>query len=342
MKDASALDPRRVLCVAPNWVGDSLFFLPAVDALKRRFPAAGFGLLAKAGIAALHKDSGRFERVHALAPGLSRVGRLAVPWALRREGYDLALVFPDSFSAALAARLCGAPLRVGRRGQGRDLLLSRAWTLPPRDRQRHVVDEYLDLALACGAQANAADRQPRLTPPALGVEERQRLFREQGLGPGLLVGLCPTSAYGPAKEWPAAHWASLARHLRQRRFGVAFFCAPAELERVAPLAREAGGVPVLAPGLPGLAACLAACELVVANDSGPLHLAAAVGTRALGLYGPVSPRWSAPLSPRAEALSLDLDCSPCHGRTCPLGHHRCLEDLGVERVLEAFEQVMRR
>jgi heptosyltransferase-2 len=327
----AALDPERVLCVAPHWVGDSLFFLPAVDALRRRFPRAGFGLLAKAGIAALHKDSGRFDRIHALAPGAGRLERFRAHLGLRGQGYGLAVVFPDSFSSALAAALSGAPVRVGRRGEGRSFLLSGGFRLPARDRQRHVVDEYLDLAA----------RVPRLQPPALGVEERQRLFREQGLGVGLLVGLCPTSAYGPAKEWPAEHWVSLAKQLIQRRFSVALFCAPNELERLAPLAREAGA-PLLAPGLPGLAACLAACELVVANDSGPLHLAAAVGARALGLYGPVSPRWSAPLSPRAEALSLDLDCSPCHAKVCPLGHHRCLRDLTPERVLAAFDQVMKR
>ena len=335
------LDPGRVLCVAPHWVGDSLFFLPAVDALRRRFPRAGFGLLAKAGIAALHKDSGRFDRLHALAPGAGRLERFRAHWALRAEGYGLAVVFPDSFSSALAAVLSGAPVRVGRRGEGRGALLSWGYALPQRDRSRHVVDEYLDLALACGAEADPGSRVPRLTPPAAGLEERQRLFREQGLGAGLLVGLCPTSAYGPAKEWPAEHWAGLARRLKERRFSVALFCAPNELERLAPLAREAGA-PLLAPSLPGLAACLAACEMVVANDSGPLHLAAAVGARALGLYGPVSPRWSAPLSPRAEALSLELGCSPCHAKVCPLGHHRCLVDLSVERVLEAFDRGMKR
>jgi heptosyltransferase-2 len=341
-RQGQGLRPGRVLCVAPNWVGDSLFFLPAVDALKRRFPDAGFGLLAKAGIAALHKDSGRFDRVHALTPGAGRLERFRQHWALRRDGYDLAVVFPDSFSSALAAFLSGARVRVGRRGEGRALLLSGGFALPPRDRQRHVVDEYLDLALACGAAADPAGRAPRLAPPAAGVEERQRLIAEKRLGLGPLVGLCPTSAYGPAKEWPAAHWAALARALTARRYSAAIFCAPNELERLAPLAREAGDVPLLAPGLPGLAACLQACEVVVANDSGPLHLAAAVGARAVGLYGPVSPRWSAPLSARAESIYLGLECSPCHAKVCPLGHHRCLEDLGVERVLETLDQVLKR
>ena len=335
-------DPQRILCVAPHWVGDSLFFLPAVDALKRRYPAASVDLLAKSGIAGLLKDSGRFGRVHALPPGAGRLQRFAAHWALRREAYDLAIIFPDSFSSALAAWLSGARRRVGRRGEGRSLLLSPGGSLAPRQRLRHVVDEYLDLALACGASVSPEGRQPRLSVPQAGVEERQRLFRENKLDGGLLVGLCPSAAYGPAKQWPARHWADLARRLSSQRYNVAFFCAPAELDAVAPLAREAGGLPVLTPSLPGLAACLAACEMVVANDSGPLHLAAAVGSRCLGLYGPVSPRWSAPLSARAEALTLGLDCSPCHARVCPLGHHDCLEKLEVDMVLGALQGLMKR
>lgn len=332
--------PERILCVAPHWVGDSLFFLPAVDALRRRFPSAALDLLAKPGIAALHRDSGRFGAVHALPPAAGRLERFRAHWGLRAQGYGLALVFPDSFSAALAAALSGARERVGRAGEGRSWLLT--LRLPPRRRDRHVVDEYLDLARACGAEAGPGERRPQLSPSPAGVEERQRLFREHGLGQGLLVGLCPTSAYGPAKQWPAAHWAALARRLAALRYQPAFLCAPAELEAVAPLAREAGGLPLLAPSLPGLAACLAACEAVVANDSGPLHLAAAVGARALGLYGPVDPRWSGPLGPRAEALYRGLDCSPCHARACPLGHHDCLQGLAVEAVLEAFQALLKR
>lgn len=342
MSPAPDLRPQRVLCIAPNWVGDSLFFLPAVDALRRRFPQASFGLLAKAQVAALLKDSGRFARIHALPAGAGRWRRFWALWRLREQGYDLAVVFPDSFSTALAAWLSGASIRVGRRGEGRAFLLSWGFRLSPRTRQKHVVDEYLELALACGADLDEGARQPRLQPPSAGVEEQQRLFRENGLGQGLLVGLCPTAAFGPSKEWPAKHWAQLASQLRQRRFSVVFFCAPNELDRIGPLARDAGGFPVLAPSLPGLAACLAACELVVANDSGPLHLAAAVGARCLGLYGPVDPKWSAPLSPRAEALTLNLVCSPCYARVCPLGHHHCLETLGVDQVLEAFQQVLKR
>jgi heptosyltransferase-2 len=334
--------PQRILCVAPHWVGDSLFFLPAVDALKRLYPDAQIDALAKVGIASLLKDSGRFGTVHSLPPGATRLQRFAAHWGLRRQRYDLAVVFPDSFSSALAAWLSGAKRRVGRSGEGRDWLLSWGGVLPPRQRQQHVVDEYLELAERCGANAGPAERQPKLALPAVGVEERQRLFRESKFESGLRVGLCPTSAYGPAKMWPAEHWIALARQLSALRYQVAFFCAPGELEAVGPMARAAGGLPVLAPSLPGLAACLAACEAVIANDSGPLHLAAAVGTRALGLYGPVDPKWSAPRSPRAEALYHGLECSPCHARVCPLGHHNCLKGMEVAEVLTAFQGLLKR
>jgi heptosyltransferase-2 len=338
---APDLRASKVLCVAPHWVGDSLFFLPAVDALRRRFPEASFGLLAKAGIAGLLKGSGRFQQVHVLPTGAGRWERFLAHWRLRDEGYELAVVFPDSFSSAFAAFLSGAGLRVGRSGEGRSLLLSPGFRLPRRTRRTHVVDEYLALVEACGASAFSTERIPTLSPAAEGIEEQQRLFRERGLGKGLLIALCPTSAYGPAKRWPGEHWSALALELKRRRFNVVFLCAPSEWEGVEELAR-ASGSPVLAPSLAGLAACLQACEAVVANDSGPLHLAAAVGARCLGLYGPVDPQWSGPRTSRGEALYLGLACSPCYARVCPLGHHDCLRTLSVERVLGELTQVLKR
>lgn len=338
----SQLHPERILVIAPNWVGDSLFFLPAVDALRRRYPQARFDLLARPGIASLLKEGGRFQQVHSVPGNAGRLARFWAHWRLREQRYDLAVVFPDSFSTAFAAFLTGATIRAGRQGEGRSFFLSWGFRLAPRKREKHVVDEYLELAELCGAKAQS-DRKPVLSVSTAGVEERQRLFRENQMEKGLLVGLCPTSAYGPAKQWPAQHWVNLARELKARRFQVAFFCAPNEIDAVAPIAREVGpGVPVLTPSLPGLAACLAACEAVVANDSGPLHLAAAVGARCLGLYGPVDPKWSAPISPRGDWLYLGLECSPCHARVCPLGHHKCLVDMEPARVLDALTGLLKR
>lgn len=338
MSPRPPLEASRVLCIAPHWVGDSLFFLPAVDALRRRFSGAAFGLLAKPGIVALLKDSGRFDRVHPLPSGAGRWARFHAHWALRKEKYDLAVVFPDSFSSAFAAALSGARVRAGRSCEGRGLLLSSGLRLPRRRRDRHVVDEYLELAEACGAAAVGEERDPAFTPSEAGAREFRESLKARPAGDGPLVGLCPTSAYGPAKQWPPERWSALARALKSRGFAPIFFCAPDEKKKVESIAAAAGGLAVLAPTLAGLAAGLKACETVVANDSGPLHLAAAVGARCLGLYGPVDPAWSGPRSPRARSLYLDLDCSPCHARVCPLKHQDCLRRISVERVLAALEE----
>ncbi|MGH7442686.1 MAG: lipopolysaccharide heptosyltransferase II [bacterium] len=333
--------PSRVLCVAPNWLGDGLFCLPAVDALRRRFPAASFDLLARAGLAGLLGVSGRFQGTHVLDPEDGRGGRLRAQWGMRHEGYGLAVVFPDSFSAGLGAWLTGARERVGRSGEGRSPFLTRRLPKRPARGRVHVVDEYLALAEACGASAVGLERVPTFHAPERGLEERQRIFRELGLGAGLLVGLCPTAAYGPAKQWPLEFWDALALELRERRFSVVLFCAKSERGPLEALAR-ARGLPLLSPSLPGLAACLAACEVVVANDSGSLHLAASLGVRSLGLYGSTNPRWTGPLGPRTEALSLELACSPCYAKVCPLGHLNCLRTLSVERVLESFSEILKR
>jgi heptosyltransferase-2 len=206
-----------------------------------------------------------------------------------------------------------------------------------------VVEEYMDLARRCGAEPEAADMQARLPLTEEGAQEQGRLFHEQGLQSGpQLVALCPTSAFGPSKRWGGENYAALARRLKELRFQPLLFGAPSEAAELAAISAAAGGLPVLLPGLAGLAACLAASGVVVANDSGPLHVAAAVGARVLGLYGPVDPKWSAPLGPRAKVLYSSEPCSPCFERVCPLGHHNCMKHLGVEEALASVQELLKK
>lgn len=336
----TALNPRSILVVAPNWVGDSIFMLPALSALRRRFPGASISLLAKPSIAALHRASPLIDAFEVLE-GSGRMGRFASQLRLRKKRFDMALVFPPSFSSALGAFLGGAKIRVGRKGQGRGLFLNRR--LPVADRMRHVSDEYMDLARAAGAQPQNEDKSVRLPLTQEGAEEQSRLFREQGLQSGpQLVALCPTSAFGPSKCWPSSKFSALALELKKQRFQPYLLGAPSELAALKPMAEAAGGLPILLPGLPGLAACLAASGVVVANDSGPLHVAAAVGARCVGLYGPVDPKWSSPLSHRAQLLYTAESCSPCFQPVCPLGHHACMENISADSVFSAVQELLKR
>jgi heptosyltransferase-2 len=337
------MTPPSILVSAPNWVGDSIFMLPAVAALRRHFGAAArLTLLAKPGICALHGASPLFDEWVSLE-GDSQLARLASQLRLRGRRFDFCVVFGTSFSSALGAFLSGARVRVGRPGQGRDFLLNLKSPLPAADRQRHVSEEYLDLARLAGAQTEPQDKLVKLSLTQGGAEEQGRLFREHGLKAGpLLVALCPTSAYGPSKMWPAEKFAELARLLKGQRFQPYLLCAPNESAQVLGISREAGGVPVLAPSLPGLAAALSASSVVVANDSGPLHIAAAVGVRCLGLYGPVDPKWSAPLSQRSSILYTAEPCSPCFAKDCPLKHHDCMRHIEPSQALQAVTELLKR
>jgi heptosyltransferase-2 len=336
----SEMNPASLLVLAPNWVGDSIFMLPAVSALKRRYPGSDLCLLAKPGILALHRASPCFSSFEALDSG-GRMGRFASQWRLRKKRFDMALVFPPSFSSGLGALLSGAKLRIGRSGEGRGLFLNRR--LPRADRSRHVAEEYLDLARAAGAEPEDDDKFPRLELTEQGAGERERLFREHALQGGPpLAALCPTSAFGPSKCWEGEKFAELARRLKTRGLQPYFLGAPHEASLLAPLAEAAGRAPLLLPGLPGLAACLSASAVVVANDSGPLHVAAAVGARCLGIYGPVDPKWSSPLSRQSRVLYSAEPCSPCHQPRCPLGHHDCMRKISVESALVAVLELLKR
>jgi heptosyltransferase-2 len=333
-----ALNPESVLVIAPNWVGDSIFMLPAVSALRRHFVTAKIGLLARPSILALHRGSRAFDAFEALDIS-SRSARFASHWRLRPRHYDVALLFPPSFSSALGAFLSGAKLRLGRSGEGRGIFINRL--LPKARRDRHVSEEYLDLARLAGAEPDEGDRMPRLALTSEGIEEQKRLFAGQGLPEGAaLVALCPTSAFGPSKCWGGEKFAALARLLRLRGLQPCLFGAPSELAQLEPIAEAAGGLPILLPGLAGLAACLAVSGAVVANDSGPLHIAAALGARCVGIYGPVDPKWSAPLSERCRVLYSSESCSPCFKPVCPLGHHNCMAHISPEAVLGALEELL--
>jgi heptosyltransferase-2 len=332
--------PSAVLVIAPNWVGDSVFMLPAVSALRRSRPGASFTLLAKPGILSLHSASPLFDSFESLGPP-GRLRRFAAHWRLRPRHFDAALVFPPSFSSAFAAFLSGASRRVGRGGEGRGIFLN--LRLPRADRKKHVSEEYLDLARALGAEPQNEDKSPRLVLTQAGAEEQGRLFREQGLqaGPQLVL-LCPTSAFGPSKCWGEERFAALASRLKSLRYQPCLVGAPSELPQLRRISDQAGGLPTLLPSLAGLAACLASAGVVVANDSGPLHIAAAVGARCLGLYGPVSPAWSSPLSHRSTVLYSAEPCSPCYQKVCPLGHHACMVNLSVDSAVSAVVELLKR
>jgi heptosyltransferase-2 len=322
---------RRVLLRAPNWLGDTVMAVPTLRALRQALPEGELWVLGPWAPALLEAEPG-LHRVLGVPAGWR--ARWAAARALRSAPPDLAVLLPNSFAAALEALLAGARWRLGYAGDGRTALLTHA--VPPPATRVHQVAEYLGLLEVLGVTAPAAP--PRLhVAPARDQEARALLQRVGIEKAGGAVAVQLGAALGPSKLWPAARLAALAAALEADGTPVVFLGGPTAgplLEAVA----CARGAPVRTlvgrdhPAL--LPALLARFAVLVAPDSGPAHVAAAVGVPVVALFGPTDPRLTAPLGPGHAALWHRPPCAPCFLPRCPIDH-RCLAGLEVEEVLAA-------
>jgi heptosyltransferase-2 len=318
---------ERVLVRFPNWLGDTVMALPTLRALRAVLPGAELWCLGPWVGTILETEPGIARRL--VPPG--RVGaRLVQARRLRQARFDVALILPNSFETALAGWLSGARWRVGY-GEGRDALLTHA--LPPQTDRVHQVTGYLRLLAAFGVDAPP-------TPPTLGIDtarrvEARRLLAEVGMPLGEpRVGLQLGAALGPAKLWAPSRIAALAARLGARGIHPVLLGDP-RARGLADAVQAAAAEPVRSlvgrdrPAL--LAALIAELDALVGADSGPAHVAAAVGVPAVTLFGPTDPRLTAPLGPGQQALWHQPVCGPCFLRECPIDH-RCLGAIEVSEV----------
>ena len=336
-------EARRILIREVNWVGDAILTLPALAALDRRYPRAEIVVMAKPWVADLFADQPCVDRVVRYQPegchrGIRGRWRLAVD--LRREPFDLAVIFPNSIDSALVPWAARIPHRIGFARDGRRALL----THPIRERReagRHQVERYLDLVRSLGADGGGP---PRLAVGPAARDTARGLLAEHGLGaPTPFVVLNPGSVYGGAKRWPAERFAAVADALAESRgLGIVLVGSARETGVLDAVAGRMRRMPVRLGGrtdLPTLAAVLQSARLLLSNDTGAMHVAAAVGTSVLAVFGPTDAVATGPLGPRARVLREPAPCSPCLLRECPIDH-RCMLGLGVGAVREAAEQML--
>ncbi len=325
-----------ILIVPYMWIGDFVRCHSVVKLLKARWPHRPVDVLTSTLCAPLVDYMPGLRQGIAWDLPRSRLGLLAqkaLADRLRAERYGTVLVMPRTWKSALAPFLAGIPRRVGFVGEGRFGLINdlrRGERGLPR-----MVDRCGMLALPKDAVLPAAWPLPELSvPPAEVADWRRR----QGLGDDRpIVALAP-GAVGPAKRWPAAAYADLARRLAIRDMTVVVIGGPGEKILAAEIA---GGGPdirdLTGPDLRNAILALAAATAAVSNNSGLLHVAAALGTPSIGIFGPTSPWHWAPLNPLAAVIETTtaLACRPCHRPVCQLRHHACLRDIPVEQVLDA-------
>ena len=337
------------LVIGPSWVGDMIMAQGLYKRLKRQTPRLRIDVLAPDWSAPiLHRMP---EVANVLSSGFAHgefnlAGRRRLARELGATGYTQAYVLPNSWKSALVPFFAGIPRRTGYVGELRYGLLNDVHHL---DKQRVplLVDRYC--ALAGKTTRGQEGDEPGCPAPRLKVdrEAQQALLERHGLRLDRpVLGLCPGAEFGPSKRWPEEHYAAVAEAKLAAGWQVWLFGSPKdagvtaaitailEQQGLAGHVRDLGGK----THLEEVVDLLACSDAVVSNDSGLMHLAAAVDVPLVAVYGSTDPGYTPPYSDKASVVRLGLECSPCLKRECPYGHLDCLHQLGPERVLEMLPQ----
>ena len=342
---------NRLVILAPNWLGDAVMALPAIADVRRASPRATIVVAARAAVAPLFR----------LVPGVNETIVLERPAALRDPQswrtlgaelaggqFDAALLLPNSLHAALIASRAGIPERWGYRTGWRGSLLTRAMTPPSGV---HQVAYYQQLAQSLGFPHGPIE--PSVTVPDEAREAATRALTADGWdGRAPLVALAPGAAYGGAKKWPAASFAELANALAADGVSCVLIGSAADAATSDEVARAVGGRVrggvsrrgalhnlVGRTDLPTLAGVMTLCRALVTNDSGAMHLGAAVGVSVTAVFGPTNEQATRPLGRAHTVLTHPVWCRPCMLRECPLDH-QCMRGVGTTAVLDAARRTL--
>jgi len=327
----------RTLVVAPSWIGDAVLSHPLLVRLKESDPAGTIDVLAPPWTLPVYRRMPQVAGTIALPFGhgdLKLGERRRFAKSLPR--YDRAIVLPNSWKSALVPWQADIAVRTGYRGEMRYGVLNDVRVLDEKALPL-IVERYAALAQPAGE----ALRRP-VPEPRLAVDEGARRATLANLGLALdrpVAVFAPGAEYGPAKRWPARHFAALAATLRDRGYQVWLMGSKKDADVTAEIQRLCGDACVDFAGRTSLDEAielLSFATRVVTNDSGLMHVAAALDRPTAAIFGSSSPAFTPPLSSKARVITLNLVCSPCFQRTCPLGHANCLVTLDPARVLEAL------
>ena len=334
------MPPRgiKTLVVAPSWIGDAVLSHPLLVRLKQADPQGSIDVLAPPWVLPVYRRMPEVAQAIANPFGHGDL-RLAARrgFAKALAAYDRAVVLPNSFKSALIPWHAGIRVRTGYRGEMRYGLLNDVRRLD-EDALPLIVERYAALAQPAGERLARPVAAPRL---AVDAGARAATLAKLGLqGSSPVTVLAPGAEYGPAKRWPARHFAEVARTMAARGARVWLLGSAKDQPVTAQVQQLSGGVCADLAGRTSLDEAidlLSAADRVVTNDSGLMHVAAALDRPMAAVFGSSSPGFTPPLSERARVVTLRLSCSPCFARTCPLGHTNCLETLPPADVLAALD-----
>lgn len=324
---------NKIIIRTPNWLGDLMMSTAFIKAVLRVHPEAAVDLIVRKGFERLPLP----HRGEILPFDKSTLNAHAFGKQLRSRTYDRVYVLPPSISSALMAFSARIPDRIGYRGNLRGLFLNGGKSYRQKPRSTHLVTEYLQLI----------DSLPvdEAVFPELTVDDEWMMSELKDVGvslPESFVTLSPGAIYGPAKQWPIGYYRRLAGMLAQSAYGVVVLgtdddrAAGAEITRDLPDAMNLCGQTTLNQ----LVAILAASRLLVSNDSGTMHVMAALQKPQVAIFGSTSPVWTGPLNQQAAVVRKPMDCSPCFSRECRFDHYECLTTIQPDEVFNRIQALL--
>ena len=339
MKDLSTLPIHRIMVRSTNWIGDAVMTTPALKAVRERFPDAQITVVANKLVAQLfefHPDCDDVIIYDKTGRHSGWRGFLAFAWALRKLRFDCAILFQNAFEAGLLGFLAGIKYRVGYATDGRGFLLSHPVSISNKEQALHHTDYYLNMLAQCGIMTDK--KQQRL---ALKPDERE--WAKNLLHGENYAVINPGATYGSAKRWIPERFAAVADSIRaNHQLSIILSGGPAEQE-IGMDIEKSMRTPCLnlvgKTNVRQMMALLEGSRLMVTNDSGPMHVAAAFEVPTVAIFGPTDHTTTSPWGTRAKIVRQSVECSPCLLRQCPIDH-RCMQRITAEHVLSAVANVL--
>lgn len=320
----------ETIAIGLNWVGDNVLALPTYKALQRRFRGeGGLAIAAPANVASLLEATGVFKKV--VVWNGATADRIA---ALRKGRFRRAVILPNSFRAALVTFAAGIEERWGYPTDLRGMFLTHP--VPRPDTRGHQLDDYTALLAALNAPRVVGDVPTIKLPKAIRERGRRKLLSIGVHMDRPIFGIHAGGLYGRAKHWGDARYVEVIKRLRLEGFDVMLLTSPGEREQAEKIATTCNGVPMV--GHDGdvleLAAALSHCAAIITNDSGPLHVAAALAVPSVSIFGPTDPDRTV-IAGASRVVRAAHECQPCYQRDCPLRTHQCMNDVSVDDVFSA-------
>jgi heptosyltransferase-2 len=338
-----------ILIIAPNWIGDAVMTQPLLANIKVLYPDSKIDILASTWVAPIYRACSEVNEVIE-----AKFEHKQLQWALRKQlakqieeqKYQACFVLPNSFKSALIPWLANIPLRIGYRGEMRFGLINVALDNPSKINRPPMVEHYLALSALLNDDEQTQNRQsnnngitPHLNVSPSAKQSIQIKLQNANIDSSIYV-MCPGAEYGPSKRWPTEHFAALAQDLIKANPSNQIILIGSQGDRnlADEITSGANQNPHIhnwcgSTSLDEAIALIGMSKAVISNDSGLMHIAAALKVPQVAIFGSSDPAHTPPLSDKAKVIWLNLPCSPCHKRECPLGHLKCLKDILPQQVL---------